>query len=151
MNLFNADKPSIFSFGIDDTSGAHLQEAARWGKFVAILSMIGLGIVTGISVLYGYNGSAASARHGQPAYYDQLQLRGLVTVLIIVLVNIYPVVALYRFSTGIRRAVVHADRAELLLAVRLLRNLFRYLGIVSAVVLAFYAVLFLVTSVRSLL
>ena len=40
MGLFNDKQESIFDFGIDETAKAYLLETARWGKFLAIISLV---------------------------------------------------------------------------------------------------------------
>src|SRR5258705_9463305 len=55
---------SLFGFGIDQSSRAHLSEAAKWAKFLAIFGMIICGLLAVVGVFVGTIFSSMSNSFG---------------------------------------------------------------------------------------
>ena len=44
---------SLFGFGIDQSSRAHLSEAAKWAKFLAIVGFVMCGLIVVMAIFFG--------------------------------------------------------------------------------------------------
>jgi hypothetical protein len=69
---------SLFGFGIDQSSRAHLAEAAKWAKFLAIVGFVMCGLIIVLSFFIGALFSTSMSKYGDSAciwqrlryYYD---------------------------------------------------------------------------------
>jgi len=140
MEQFNRGNSDIFSLEVDDSSKSNFLEMARWTKFLAIMGFIVMGIV----VLAGI-GMAAMVRSGLTAFGSYsavlaaLGPMGVVLLyLLIAAIYIYPIYALLKYSTGIKYAMNNNDKTRFNEAIRYLRNMFKYLGILMVIILCIY-------------
>lgn len=136
--------PPLFSLLIDPEAKVHLTEAAKWARFLSIIGMIVLGIlvlilVVGVSFipdspLNDVSGfSSVGLRAGLAAYG-----------IILGLLWFFPCLFLYRFSSKLRVALSESDQHFLNTAFQNLKILFRYLGIITIIVLSMYVLIFLI-------
>lgn len=125
---------------IDDSAKAYLLEAGRWGKFISIFGIVicSLMILGAMSfMLMGSATAAAFAMIGiSPAAIGMIYI-------IVALVYLYPCLALLRFSTNIKNAVMRQDGMVLQQSFRSLKNHFKSIGILIIVMIFIYALLFL--------
>lgn len=136
------EQENIFHLEVDNTAKAHMLETARWAKFLAILGFIGLGLViliglfagTLMSSLSAYSGNTATATMGPMMFFIYLIIAG---------VYFYPVFALYKFSSLIKVALNSANQQQFNDAFRYMKSMFKYMGIVSIVILCIYGVVIL--------
>jgi hypothetical protein len=137
MNVFeNKQEQGIFQLGIDEMSKAYLQESGRWGKFLAILSFIGIGLLIVIGVFMGMFMSRMMGSNAMGATGPMF------TVIYLVLgaVYIYPVWCLFKFSTLIKRALNTSNQEQFNEALRYQKNMFKFIGIVAIITLVLYGV-----------
>ncbi|WP_133551450.1 DUF5362 family protein [Algoriphagus boseongensis] len=115
-----------------------LMETARWGKFMAIVSFVGLGLLVLLGIFY--SAFISSLAGGE---LDELPASisgavGLVYVLMAVLF-FFPVLYLYRFSVKIQSSIRSKTTEEFTHALSNLKSLFKFMGIYTVVILAIYA------------
>ncbi|MBZ0100057.1 MAG: hypothetical protein K8F30_13310 [Taibaiella sp.] len=131
------EKPALL---VDETAGAYLQEAARWGKFISIFGIIicGLMIIGGLSfILVGSTTAAMFAAMGiSPLTIGMMYVLG-------GLVYLYPFIALLRFSIKVKHAIAQENSAVLQQSFRFLKNHFKSIGILIIVMIFIYALMFL--------
>lgn len=136
---------SLFNLSIDNISKAHLNETAKWARFLSIAGFIFLGIIViagiGFTVFlstnmagmtdgeFGATGAMAGMGVGMAFFY-----------VLIAAVWFFPILYLYRFSNSLRKAVASDDQQALNIAFQNLKICLRYVGIVSIIVLAIYAI-----------
>ncbi|PTX22578.1 hypothetical protein C8N40_101404 [Pontibacter mucosus] len=116
----NAGAPQPFS--ITPSSAGYLSEVARWGKFLAIIGYVMIGIM----VLAGlFAGAAMSMFLPQEA----IGMAG---------GGFFTVLYLHRFSGKMQDALRLHDEELLASSFANLKSLFKFLGILTIIMLAFY-------------
>lgn len=123
---------------IDDTAKTYLQETARWGKFLSIFGIIisALMLMGGLAFIFTGVGAVYSAAGVSPT------LIGIIYISFTA-VYLYPFIALLRFSTKVKEAIVLNDNTTLSTSFRFLKNHFKSIGIIIIVMIAIYVLLFL--------
>ena len=137
MALF--DNPStesgVFNFGIDETAKGYLLETARWAKFLSIVGFVAIALLAIATVFTTmFVGGFGSTLGGRIPV-------GVIIALYLVMAVLYffPTYYLFRFSSGIKPAVLNADQAAFNRALSYLRNAFRFIGGLTLVILGIYA------------
>ena len=118
-----------------------LAETARWGKFLAIVGFISLGLI----VLLGlFMGTFMTSMYGSANMIAALGGIGFFLLYtLIAAIYYYPIYALYRFSVLMKRSLATNDTTQFAEATRYLKNMFKYIGIVTIIMLAMYGLFFL--------
>jgi hypothetical protein len=132
--LERPQEQGIFELKITDTVKAHLLETARWAKFLATISIILM--VIGSIIFIGSLVVGASTLNSGGAEFVMMSF----VYIVIILLYIYPIIALYRFATYTKRAFAHGNQGELEKALWYQRNLFKFLGIITIIVLVLYGI-----------
>lgn len=131
-NSFRDDK-SLFNLQVDETSKAHLREAARWGTFLAIMAFIGMGLAL---VMFTVAGAQMATMGGRNSLYDVLGVTGTILYFAFIIgIYFYPVYALLRFSSNIKAAVNTADQERFNKGLAYLKGMFKYMGILTIIML----------------
>jgi len=130
------------SLHVDNLMKEHLRTAAKWSKFLAILTFIMVGfIVIAVISLIAFGSSMKELTGGV----------GTVAIAAIYLVfgaiYLIPALAKFKFSTSVKTALATDSQQDLAESFRNMKNVFQFYGILAAVVLALYAILFLVVGV----
>ena len=143
------------SYPLDDnftTSGvqiteeikAYLYEMAKWGKFLSIMGFIFIGFMAfGVLSLLFVGGTALAGLDefgaaGGLGFGFIAILYGLMIVL-----YFFPTLYLYRFSDKVKIALNTDDQITLSEGFKNLKSLFKFWGIFTAILLGFYAILFI--------
>lgn len=121
----------------NDEMKAYLMETAKWGKFLAIMGYIGIGIIAllGLFIMLGF--SAFSEYTQIPFPMGAL---GIIYILFAVLYY-FPVYYLHKFSNRSKQALLMNDQTSLTSSFSNLKSLFRFLGIATIVILSLYALI----------
>ena len=142
---------SLFSLSIDPTTKSHLSEAAKWARFLAIMGFIFLGLMvvggviagvvmaTSLSQFEGETGSGYVAGGMMGGFGAGMA----VIYIILAVLYFFPCLFLLRFATKIKQALASNEQTDLNLGFQNLRAMFRYLGILTIIILAFYAIVFI--------
>ena len=133
---------SLFSLSIDPTTKAHLSEAARWARFLAIVGMIGLALMV---VIFGYAmmSSATGSFDGTYGTYGMGAYGfGIFAGYIILAAVLYffPLLFTLRFANKMHTALNANDQQALNTSFQNLKICFRYIGILTIICLAFVAI-----------
>lgn len=144
----NQDK-SVFGLGIDPNSKAHLSEAARWAKFLAIVGFIvcGLVVIIGIfagSILSSMPGQFSSELGGMGSMGSGLGAMMAVVYIAIAILYFFPCLFLFRFANFMKAAIAADDQETLNKSFQNLKVMFRYVGILTIIVLTLYLIVFLI-------
>lgn len=132
---------NLFELQLDQPSISHLNEAARWGRFLAILGFIYIGLLIAGGILYGSIGSSLMSGAGGDAEMP-MRLSGVFISFIFILVALvlfFPMLYLFNFSSKMRRAIRNNDQPILTEAFKNLKSFFRFYGILTIIVLSLYA------------
>lgn len=137
---------SLFSLSIDPVTKAHLTEAAKWARFLAITGMVFLVLmiiagVFGSAMLFSttnrleseYGGSAT----GMGAYGTGIFAAYMIIVAVI---YFFPLLFTLRFANNMRVALNANDQQALNISFQNLKACFRFLGILIIICLVFLAI-----------
>jgi hypothetical protein len=122
----------------------YLGEAARWGRFLAIVGFIlcGLGIIISFALpsfmfrLPPYNEMSEGITSG-------LQVIITIIYLVFTVLFFFPVLFLYRFSVKMQMAINSVDQDSFDNSLMNLKSMFRFYGIMTIILLSFYALIFI--------
>lgn len=118
----------------------YLLETSKWGKFLAIVGYIfmGLMILLAIFMMVGLSALSKFSSTGFP-----MGPIGFVYILFAV-IYYFPVTYLYKFSVQIKDGLNQKDQPVLTSGFRNLKSLFTFMGILTIVILAIYAIILVV-------
>ena len=120
-----------------------LRETAKWGKFLAIVGFVmmaflvlaGIGMATFMGSMMADlpdAGGLGGAMGGAIGFF----------YVIIALIYIFPLLYLYRFSTKVKIAIAQDDQQYLYESFMNLKSLFKFMGILMAIIVGLYALIF---------
>lgn len=141
---------SLFGMNVDQNGKAHLAEAARWAKFLAIIGFIICGLIVLAGLFVGSFMSVFSSRYGANPYNDFPAGPGFtaamtVYYIVIALIYFFPNLFLFRFATKMKTALASNNQEILNSSFQNLKATFRYLGIVTLIMVIFMGLGILVT------
>src|SRR5688500_17332353 len=144
----DAQKASLFSLNIDPLTKTHLNETAKWARFLAILGMVVLvlGLIValmGATIFTTFFGMSTSTTDypGAEAAMTTARITMVVTTLIASAIIFFPLLYLLRFANAMRRAIAANDQNRLNVSFQNLKIYFRYLGIVAIIFLVLYGII----------
>lgn len=124
---------------INSISYSHLSTAAKWGKFLAIVGFV----FCGLMIIGGIAASAVMSSLGSYSSIPFMQYIGIVYVVIAVIM-FFPCLYLLKFSNKIQNALATSNQENLDMGFANLKALFKFYGVFTIVILAIYALAFLV-------
>jgi hypothetical protein len=115
-------------------------ETSKWAKFLAIIGYIGMGLLLllGIVFFVGFSAFSSVSGVGFP-----MRIMGLVYVLLAV-AYYFPLKYLYNFSSKIKQGVNVADQQTVTTGFENLKSLFKFMGILTIVVLSIYVLIIII-------
>ncbi len=143
----NPEKPSLV---IDGIGVSYLIETAKWGRFLAIMGFIALGMLVIASFFMGTLFSLMPRQQGVPMPHGAGFFITF-TYLIIAVLYFFPTWYLYKYSKQLKLALQQGDRDTLNEAFKNQKSLYRFFGILSIIVLVLYALGFIMGAVGALL
>ena len=138
--------PSLFGLNIDGSSKNFLAEAARWGRFLAIMGFIicGLIIIAGIYMATNTTEmSRAFSRFGGESTGNGLGAAMAIVYIIVAAIYFFPCLFLLRFSIYMKAALATDDQNTLTASFQNLKSMFKFVGIFTIIILSFYTLAFI--------
>jgi hypothetical protein len=144
----NQNPPSLFGLNIDQASKGHLLEAARWGKFLAIVGFVLCALIVVLGIFWAQLMGSMGNRYGG-AYDDvyaepAMGVTMVVMFIIMALIYFFPCLFLYRFATKMRAALSSNDQETLNTSFQNLKATFRYVGVLTLIMLIIYGLAIIV-------
>lgn len=129
--LFNAVE-------IDQAGKANLAEAAKWAKFLGIIGIVVLGLLflAGIAMFFLGSTVLQQSPELQTIPFGGALVGGI--YLLSGLLYVYPTWAMFKFGSLMRAAVQTNNQATLNRALGYLKGFFKYLGILTVIIIAIY-------------
>jgi len=128
----------------------NLLETAKWGKFLSIVGFVSIAIMVLVGLFVSYFMNAMMAIN--PVTSDlpsgalgALSLVYAVMFILIAVIYIFPTLYLYRFSNAILKEKYGSDVSNYQTGFENLKSLFKFMGIITAILLSIYALIFLLT------
>ena len=140
---------SLFGLGIDTNSKAHLSEAARWAKFLAIVGFVVCGLVLVVGIFAGSIFSSMTRGFRDSGFGDMPMGSGFGTMMAVIYIGIallyfFPCLFLFRFATLMKTAIATDEQQTLNTSFQNLKKMFRFVGILTIIILSFYVLVLLV-------
>lgn len=129
---------------LNEMCKAHLREAAKWSKFLAIVGFIGIGFMVLVGIFMGtlFNNSGMSEVPGMEAFNTMGTTFLMILYIIIGLIYYFPIKYLYDFSIQAKSALDLSDSFLLEDAFSKLKSHYKYIGIMMIIILSLYALMF---------
>ncbi|RYG46730.1 MAG: hypothetical protein EOO01_15785 [Chitinophagaceae bacterium] len=138
---------NLFELQVDHQGTAFLREIAKWAKFLAIVNFVVIGLIL-LSVLFA--GSTISAMMAS-SYGEAGAAAGtfagtfiMIVMVGMLLIGFFPTWYLFKFATRMQVALRNNDQDTLNASFESLKSSFKFIGILTIIVLSFYAILFLI-------
>ena len=126
---------------INSISQENLNSAAKWGRFLAIVGFVGIGLMLIVGLVVQTVMPTISTTYG----YSNPFLKYIAIVYIIIgVVLFFPCLYLLKFSNKMLEAIRTSNQESMDNAFANLKSMFKFYGIVTIVILCFYALAFLV-------
>lgn len=132
---------------LSNNSLGYLESTAKWARFLAILGFIGLGLMVIAALIMFVMGAAISGRtYGRYGGGMMGFPAGLVGVsyLIMAVLYFFPILYLNNYATRMLQAIAMRDSAALESSFEQLRNHYRFVGILTIVVIGLYLLALLI-------
>lgn len=139
----NTPTTNLFDLHVDVQSSAYLAETSKWAKFLAILGFIFCGLIILVAIFAGSILSSMVSRYGgdtMPGFGGAFIS---IIYILVALLYFFPCLYLFRFATKMQVALKNNDQEILVGSFKNLKSCFRFVGILTIVVLSLY-VLFLI-------
>jgi hypothetical protein len=144
---------SLFGLSIDPATKSHLSDAARWAKFLAIMGFIVCGLIVIVGIFAGSIFESMSSNRlegfGNNKEIDTKGFGVLAAVLYILMAFLYffPCLFLFNFASKMKTALLSNDQDNLNASFQNLKKTFRYVGVLTIIVLSFYVIALLIAVV----
>ncbi|MBQ7427223.1 MAG: hypothetical protein IJV20_08240 [Prevotella sp.] len=139
--MMNEEMMSAASAGltVSERMKSDLLSAAKWAKFLCIIGTIGMVLMVVIAILMmAFSATLSSVIPNMPfgAFMGFFYL-------IIAAIYVYPIIKGFQFANGTKAACLTNDENELARGFEGLRALFQFMGVLTIIVLALYALIVL--------
>ncbi len=126
---------------LEDTARIHLAESAKWGRFLSIVAfvMIGLMVLGALAIMAVGSTLFSSIPNGLGTVSGFAF--GFI-YLIIAAIYLYPTMKLHNFAKNAKLALASNNSQLLTESLGNLSSIFKFFGIVTAIVLGIYALFF---------
>jgi hypothetical protein len=132
---------TLFNLTIDPITKAHLSETAKWARFLSVVGFVFLGlmILGGVSISLYTNRPLDN--YGGSGVFDSFGVGMAFLYIIVAVLWFFPLLFMFRFASRMKAALHGNDQNTLNTAFQNLKVCFRYVGIITIIVLALYALL----------
>ncbi|GAB7086745.1 DUF5362 family protein [Marinifilum fragile] len=122
----------------------YLNETRKWTMFFSILGFVFLGILI-IAAIFMATMFGAMAGDNLPFMGSGIIIG--VFYLLLGALYFFPIFYLYKFSKHSKTAIYSEDSEQLSLAFKFLKKHYKFIGILSIIILSFYVLAFLIMSI----
>jgi hypothetical protein len=136
---------SLFELAIDEQSISYLSDIAKWAKFLSIVGFILCGMFVMGSLLAA---SFASDFYSYPSnsrlIRQTFSIGSIFVTMIYILIALlcfFPYLYLYNFSTKMQMALRNNDQGNLHASFNNLRSCFKFVGILTIIMLSFCVIM----------
>ena len=115
---------------------SHLLETAKWGRMLAIIGFVGLGLMI-IFLIFGVSMSTGGSAIGSA------MTGAYIFFALFMLIYLFPLLYLYKGSVAYIRALNSDNQEELEAGFENYKSLFKFIGIFTIIVFGLYLIIFL--------
>lgn len=133
----NLNQPNN-NLSLTEVSKSFLVETVKWTNFLAILGFVMIGIMVIVAFVISLSAAAI------PGFAEAGISGGIFGFIYLVMAGIYyiPVSYLYKFSKNLKSAFANNDNAALEKGFEYLKSHYKFMGVLTIIMLAFYALAF---------
>jgi uncharacterized membrane protein YuzA (DUF378 family) len=131
---------NLFELQLDQSSTSYLGQIARWAKFLSIVGFIMCFLVVLGGIFAGTIMAAAFDQLGT-GFGTGAGIGAIIFYLLVGLIMFFPALYLYRFSVQMQAGLRTNDQGRVTTAFSNLKSYFKFLGIITIIVLTFYALI----------
>ena len=138
---------SAFDLMITDAAKTFLKEIAKWTNFLSIIGFIMVG-------LFAFLGIGMSiAMVGSNDFMSPVGIPGFLFGIIyffLAAIYFFPIYYLFKFSKNLKKALIQVDNDALTDAIRFLKSHYKFIGILTIIMMALYFLFFTIGIFASL-
>lgn len=125
--------------GLTGQSIQFIAETAKWGTFLSIIGFIGIGFMVLMGLVMGTMMSSFGDIPGMGGMGA-----GFISMFYIIFafLYLYPCLQLFKFSKLAKQAIASNDTPQMTTALGHMKSLFKFMGILTIIMLALYVLLF---------
>ena len=143
---------SLFGLSIDPISKNHLSSTASWAKFLAIMGFIACGLIVLMGIFAGSLFERYSSRSEGFDRDGMIGARGFGAVaavfyILLAVLYFFPCLFLFNFASKMKSALLSNDQDILNTSFQNLKKTFRYVGVLTIIVIAFYIIILMLALV----
>lgn len=143
METINSTEPKIEQgLELSELSISFLRETAKWARFLAIIGFICVAFMVVFALSVGAIFSAMATLSPEFSALAAMPWIYSVVYLLLAVVYAFPAYFLYKFSADTRVALEMRDSALLETGLRFLKSHYKFIGIMTIVIVVLYALLF---------
>lgn len=132
---------NLFELQVDQTSISYLSETARWAKFLSIVGFILCGLMLLFAFFIGTILTIISRIGNSDSFNSNMGTGSAFLsayIIVIALLYFFPCLYLFNFSMKMQNALRTNDQTSLNAAFGNLKSCFKFVGILTIIVLSFY-------------
>jgi hypothetical protein len=136
---------------IGPVSLGYLETTRKWTMFFAILGFVVIGLLLVVALVAGsFLTSFTSKMSGMEGMEGSSAIGGITGIFLFIFIVImgaiyfFPLFYLFRFSRHTKNAVANLDSHEMEFALKSLKSYWRYIGILTIIVLAVYILVLII-------
>lgn len=145
------DNQTMDKLYLNDSSKIYLFETAKWGNFLAIVGFILCGLILLVGIFFGslisYFIPATSDQVYNAQFLSKLGPVMAVFYGLIALLYFFPCLFLYKFSAKMKVGLLTASQDSLTESFLNLKSLYKFWGIFTIIILAFYVLAFVLFTI----
>ena len=142
-SIENIGRTSPVEMTLDASAKTSFRETAKWAKFLSIVGMVSTVLIIIFAVVALVSSSLMNTMYPSLSRFGGgMNIFIGLLYFIIAAIYIYPIVKLYQFSNLSKDALASEDSGILSKALLAQKSMFKFMGIVTIVVISIYVLLF---------
>ena len=141
-----------FELQLDESAKDFLKETAKWAYFLSIIGYVGIGLLVLIAIFAGtFFSLMSNSVPGMAAAGGSFGFMFSIIYLIMALLYFFPVYYLNKFASNAKKAFRDNDSEALTNSFQYLKSHYKFIGILTVVLLALYGVILIFAVIAGLI
>lgn len=143
--IINLGQKDPVGLHLDENAKSHLKETAKWTKLLSIVGFVTVGFLILFGLVMMFSIGSLGDKYSQISGMGSMgAVMGIVYILMAGL-YLYPILKLYHFSDFAKKALASHDSHMLTQALEAQKSMYKFMGILTVIVLAIYAIIIVFT------
>ena len=135
---------NLFELQVDHEVSSHLRETAKWAKFLSIVGFVFIGFILVFLAIAGSRVASYSYSSPIGAALGSGGFMQIVLLFAMVALYFFPCLFMFQFANKMLRALRNNDQYTLVASFRQLKLCYKYVGILTIVIISIYVLLFVI-------